>query len=211
MISNRWRTMLLMIATVAAMVCRCSGPTNAGSETTSGVEIAVEGLDINGKTAAGATVMIFDTQYVAGSIRMFSDTAMADENGIVAFNNLPAGRYNLFVYSDKGGAIVPGIPVGIQNNALYADTESFTQLRTVSGSVTLQGQPGPHSQVFISGSPYLEETDAQGNFSFSGIPEGVYTITVHPLTETDSGNKYINVDLSVTRDTLVNVTIELSQ
>ncbi len=203
--------MLPIITSVAVLVCRCSGPADAGSETTSGVEIAVEGTGIHGKTATGATVMIFDTQYVAGSTRMFSDTAMADENGNVAFTDLPAGRYNLFVYSDKGGAIVHGIPVGIQDNASYADTESFTPLRTVSGVVTLQGQPGPHSQVFIPGSPYLAETDAQGNFSFTEIPEGVYTITVHQLTEANSVDKSFNVDLSSTKSTIVDVSIELSQ
>ena len=193
-----------------ALACCCTEPMNAGSETTSGVEIAVEETTIRVKTAAGATVMIFNTHYVAGSSLMVSDTVTADESGGVAFVDLPEGSYNLFVYSDSvGGAALLGIPVGIQEDALFADTQSFAPLRTIIGTVTQQGSSGPPSLVFISGSPYYTQTNTEGKFSFAEVPVGTYSITVHQSTEVDSGDESFVVDLSSTEEAVVEVTLEL--
>ncbi|MBN1577080.1 MAG: carboxypeptidase regulatory-like domain-containing protein [Chitinispirillaceae bacterium] len=212
MIPKQWKGIVSVVALSIMPACRCTGPANAGSETTSGVEIAVEGTTVRTTTAAGAIVMIFDEHYVSGNTRLFTDTATVDEGGDVAFTDLPPGNYNIFIYPESpfdSGAVFFNISVGTQYNAVFADTESFKPLRTLRGTVTRQGQPGPYSLVFIPGSPYRAETDAEGKFSFTGVPEGVYTVTVHPSTESDSGDKSFVIDLSATDDAVVDATLEL--
>ena len=63
--------------------------------------------------------------------------------------------------------------------------------------------------VFIPGSPYYTETDEEGKFSFMEVPEGVYTLTVHPLSENDSVDESFIIDLSSTEENVVEVTLEL--
>ena len=212
MTAEHRKTFARIIAFGFVLACRCAGPMNAGSETTGGVEIAVEGTTIRGTTTAGAVVMIFDAQYTAGDAAMLADTVTADGHGKVTFTGLPPGNYTLFVFpgglSDSGAAVT-GIPVETEDDSGFTDTVPFVPLRTIAGAVVKGDGIGPSSLVFIPGSPYRAETDTEGKFSFAAVPEGSYRITVRQLTESDSGDKSFIVDLSSTGSAVVEVTLDL--
>ena len=207
------RMFMSSIAAGIALLCCCNGPLNAGSETTSGVEIAVDETSIRTKTASGATVLLYDKRFEPDSIGLAPDTAIADGDGHASFTGLPPGKYNLFVFPEDslvGGAAVFDIAVagnGVRNE--YTDTVPFVMLRTVVGTVSRQGQPVVPSQVFIPGSPFYAETDTLGAFVFSKVPENVYTVIVRPLEQTYSPDDTVTIDLAASKQAVIEVVIEL--
>ncbi len=212
--STFWRALSPAAACFLMISCGGAGigPVRAGSETTSGVEIEAVGTTIRGKTTPGAVVMIFDARYNPGDTpKAESDTENADDSGRVAFDNLPPGTYNVFIYPDgpSQGAAVLGIQVLSNSNSRRADTVHFDSLRTIAGTVTRQGKPDSLSQVFILGSPFYSKTDAQGGFSFRDVPRGVYTVSARYAVKGWIASDSVSVDLSHIGSSTVNVTLEL--
>jgi hypothetical protein len=203
----------LILFTVLIYSCSTGpGPTQAGSETTSGVEIEALGTTIRGKTTPGATVMIFDARYSPGdTLKAVTDTEDADDSGYVVFADLPMGKYNVFVYPKNAvqGAAVFGIPVMQNSNTHYADTVPFDSVKTIAGTVSRQGRPNPSTQVFIAGSAFYSETDSLGRFSFKEVPLGVYTVSARYLVKGGVASDSVSVDLSQIRNSTVTVSLEL--
>jgi hypothetical protein len=213
MISRQW--LLIASAVVQCMLMACGVntlPTLAGSETTSGVEIEAVGTTIKGKTTPDATVMIFDARYFTGdTLKVFADTLTADDSGTVVFTDLLPGKYNVFVYpgSPAQGAAVLGIPVSQNWYFRYGDTAQFASLRTITGIVTQNGKPDSLSQLFIAGSSFYTKPDASGNFSFREVPVGSYSIVARFLNKKGFSTDSVSVDLSLTKDTIVSVSVNL--
>jgi hypothetical protein len=206
------RIALALIAVFAWSCGKDPSPTQAGSETTSGVEIASQGATIRGTTAPGAKVSIFDERYILNDTpRVVADSAIADDSGHVAFSDLPLGKYNVFVYTPGSllGASALGIPVVENSPSTYADTAKFASLRTVTGTVTKNGQPVSLSQVFIAGSPYHSKTDVQGVFSFSDVPAGDYSIKVRELNKSGYTVDSVSVSVPENGNSVVTVDWEL--
>ena len=196
------------------IACNGTAPMQAGSETTSGVEIAVKGTTMSGATASSAKVMLFSAHYLSGDTQWFADTVMPNDAGIFEFNDLPPGDYNLYVFAydtlAKGAAIL-GITV-LSNNSdgTVRDSARLSTLHTITGTATHEGKPDSQTQVYIVGSPFYARTDSQGGFSFQEVPFGAYTVVARLLVErsgffTDS----ISVDFSKTNELTVNVILEL--
>jgi uncharacterized protein (DUF2141 family) len=154
-------------------------PVQAGSETTSGVEITAQGNTINARTAPHATIALFDARYLFNdTIKVIADSGISNDSGKISFSNLPSGTYNLFVYPNDAvkGAAVLGISIKENSRDVVADTQVFTPLRTIQGTLTRQEMPISGSAVFIRGSSFHSLTDQSGQFTFVGVPAGTYLI-----------------------------------
>ncbi len=209
-----WKGIAQAVASCAAIVIHCTGPMQAGSETTSGVEIAAKDAAICGRTTPSATVMIFDARYNPGDTQRVADSVSADDSGFFTFTDLPSGSYNIFVYGKTAlakGAAVLGIPVVSKPDGRYEDSATFASLLTITGKVTYEDQPDSLSQVYIIGSPFCSETDSHGGFSFVDVPEGIYVVVARssswrtPVPAADSAV----VDLSSAKNAITNVTFKL--
>ena len=199
----------------AAVFFRCAEAPVGASETTSGVEIAVIETTVRGTTASGATVMLFNKDYSSAGMRNHSDTAVADDTGFFDFTGLPADTYNLFVFvnsTKSAGAVLQNIRIEPINGVKpYADTGAFSALRTIAGTVSLQQQRVPGAQVFIPGSPFSTETDPEGVFSFTGVPEGTYSVVVPPVRSWNGGGDSLPVDFTMTDEPTVFIEFDLKQ
>lgn len=209
-------TIAQAIAAVAAIICSCatgSPPTQAGSETTSGIEIEALGATIRGTTTPDATVMIFDARYVPGDTQLVADTVTPDKSGFFAFNDLPAGEYNLYIFAEDTltkGAVMFGIPVmSNRPDGRFEDSAQLSPLRAMSGTATYQGQPDSRTEVFIAGSPFYTKTDSQGRFGFQEVPFGAYTVVARLLVRSQFFSDSASVDFSQTEGPLTNVVLEL--
>jgi hypothetical protein len=206
---------IALVGMVTALMYSCGtgpGPMQAGSETTSGVEIAAQGTTIRATATPGAKVSIFDERYNPEDTPIvIVDSAIADDSGRVTFNNLPSGKYNVFVYAHDSlqGAAALGIPVKENSREAYADTETFASLRTITGTVTRQGKAISSSQVFIAGSPYNSKTDIQGGFSFQEVPAGDYSIKVRELNKSGYMTDSVAVRIPATGNSVVIVNVDL--
>ena len=196
------------------IACRCTEPPVTGSETTSGVEIAVVKTTIHGTTNPGAVAILLNEEYSVNSIGKYADTMIADDTGGVAFTDLPQGKYNLYVFSDNAlhaGTVLFGIPVNdwAQQNGIYTDTGFFSGVRNITGTVFRNNQPVPQMPVHIPGSPFGTATDSSGFFMFAGIPPARYSIVIPPISNSDRNGDSTVVDLELTEEITVSVSIDL--
>lgn len=162
-------------AAILYFMCGSTGP-NAGSETTSGVKIASRGDTISVTAAPGTTLMIFDARYSPGDTLRYTDTVVVGDSGYVLLTGLPAGTYNFFAYPKDAtsGAAIFGIAAAVYSN--NSDSVQFSSLKSITGTVTKQGQPDSLAEVFIVGSFYYSRTDTQGGFRFEKVPPGSYLV-----------------------------------
>jgi hypothetical protein len=205
----------IALAMVAVFIWSCStgiSPTQAGSETTSGVEIASQAGTIRATTAPGAKVSLFDERYNPDdTLVVVVDSAFADDSGHIMFSDLPSGKYNVFVFDHDSllGAAALGIPVLNNSRETFADTETFASLRKVAGTVTKNGQAVSLLPIFIAGSPFHSQTDIQGKFGFQGVPAGVYSIKVRELNKSGYVIDSVSVKVPANGNSIVAVNLEL--
>ena len=98
----------------------------------------------------------------------------ADASGKFSFSGLSDGSYTVTV-TRTGYTFTPAsAPVTLSGSN---QTVSFASLYTISGSIS--GAGGNGATVALSGTSTASTTaDASGNFSFSGLSDGSYTVTV---------------------------------
>jgi hypothetical protein len=210
-------TLIRLLGAAAAMVffmCSSIGP-NAGSETTSGVKIASIGDTLYVTTVPGTTLMIFDSRYSPGDTLRYADSAIVGDSGQVLFTGLPAGLYNIFAYpivSDAGAAVL-GIPINANySDSTISDSAQFSSLKSITGTVTRQGQPDSLAEVFIRGSLYYSKTDNQGSYRFDKVPVGSYMVVARHYYSGSwgpSASDSLNVDIAL-NDSASSVTVHLT-
>jgi|WetSurMetagenome_2_1015567.scaffolds.fasta_scaffold58528_3 hypothetical protein len=208
-------TLIRLLCAAAAMVsfmCGSTGP-NAGSETTSGVKIASLGDTLCVTTAPGTTLMIFDARYSPGDTLRYADTAVVGDSGQVSFTGLPAGLYNIFAYPNLSntGAAVLGIPINANNSdSTISDSAQYSLLKSVTGTVSRQGQPDSLADVFFVGSLFYAKTDYQGKYRIDKVPPGSYkAIARHLALWRPAGFDTVKVDI-VPNDTPLDITVNLT-
>jgi hypothetical protein len=212
MMSLNKKLFVTVCAMLTALTVSCNGPMQAGSETTSGVKIAVLETTVSVETTPAATVMLFDASYAYDDSQKIADTLGADPNGRAVFTNLQAGKYNVFVYpaTPSVGASVLNIPVAPGSGQVYTDSADFDSLHTVTGTVIWQGRADSMSQAYIVGSPFSTKTDSQGTFAFTKVPVGKYTVAGRLLSRWNGQlEDSVDVELYPNMNAVVNVTLEL--
>jgi hypothetical protein len=102
-------------------------------------------------------------------------TTGVDASGNYSFNNLPNGTY--MITPSKVGVTYTPASQGVTINGAHALGINFvasTISYTVSGTVT----GAPNDAVVLSGTnTYNTVTDASGNYTFTGVLNGSYTVT----------------------------------
>ncbi|HEX7314765.1 MAG TPA: LamG-like jellyroll fold domain-containing protein [Pyrinomonadaceae bacterium] len=116
----------------------------------------------------------------------FTTTSDTDDSrGAFNFMNVPSGDFTLMVFDNRTGR------VGRSAGRLVAQGETaevnveLLPVGTVRGRVTANGGPVDHALVSISadgsgirGAYSVATTDADGGFRFTGIPSGLFRVTV---------------------------------
>jgi hypothetical protein len=215
--TNRHATaVVLTVAAAIALVCGCgasSAPTQAGSETTSGVEIAIHGNSVSGTASPSAKVMIYSTQYTYGDTQWVADSAFADTGGAFAFNGLPEGSYNLYVFTvdpaPRGAAFLGLYTSSKGPDGNQQDTAPLSPLCILMGTATYNGSPDKNTRVFITGSPFYSTTDTRGGFGFTGVPFGAYTVVARLVVRSNILSDSAFVDFSQSNGLSANVALEL--
>lgn len=115
-------------------------------------------------------------------------TARSDENGHFEFNNLENGTYTLTPVSADYTFSPASISLTIENeditDVVFAASSVSSGVgaggnNSVSGNVTINAAPLPRVTILLeSDTESLSViTDSGGNYSFTGLPNNVYTLT----------------------------------
>jgi inhibitor of cysteine peptidase len=145
-------------------------------------------ITYNGSALSGVTVTL------SGGA-----TKTTDEDGVYSFTGLSSGTY-IVTPSRSGYTFTPSsksvtTSCEIQLGVDFTATTSGTTY-SISGKVTLSGSglSGVTMTMTLSGSDSgTKETDSSGDFTFSGLSNGTYTIT-----PSKSGYTFTPASLSVT-------------
>lgn len=206
----------VIFAAIACLLYTCgtTGPT-AGSETTNGVSVTVAASSISGSTSPDATVMLFDAARKPDDTGAVADTIAAGPDGTFAFESLPPGTYNVFVYPPDRlmGAVVPAVAVGA--NDIGSDSARFDTTASVSGLVYRDGLAAQSAKVYIPGSPFVTTADTDGGFILNQVPRARYTIVAELVTRTYgvayADSQTIDVGPSGKWNTFVTLTLDTIQ
>ena len=164
-----------------------------------------DGTQDNGETGlSGWTVFIDENG--TGQFSQGDPTATTDANGTYTFTGLAPGSYTVLVETNDGytqttPASNAGSTVTVtagQNATAAPFGESQQNSGTISGTVYNDangngvqdsGEAGiagwyvyvdvNDSGQYVNGDPYAQ-TDANGNYSFQGVPAGTYTLRAYP-------------------------------
>ena len=118
-------------------------------------------------------------------------TARSDGNGEYSFGQLRAGTYNIAIsgfdptdvtFSETSSSV----QVAVGESKVWDFDGIFVRESTIMGMVTVEGLRLPGITVTISGPQDAETmTDASGQYTFTGLRAGTYTIEISDFDPTD--------------------------
>ena len=121
---------------------------------------------VSGPGGGGATITLTGAA---------SASTTADTSGNYSFTNLPNGTYTV-TPGNSGFSFTPASQLVAIGNANATGVNFATATYTISGNVS--GAGGSGATVSLSGPANATVTaDASGNFSFTGLLNGAYTVT----------------------------------
>ena len=136
--------------------------------TSTGAQIYSISGTISGPGGAGATVTLTGAS---------SATTTADGSGNYAFSGLTNGSYTV-TPSNTGYSFTPASQSATVSGSNVIGLNFTTATQTYSISGTVGGPGGAGATVNLSGASTATTTaDSSGNFSFSGLSNGSYTVT----------------------------------
>jgi len=142
---------------------------------------------VSGTVTAGSTgVPAIHVNLAGGAV---NKTISTDSHGNYNFTNIAAGSYTI-TPSAIGCTFSPlDIPVTVSANSTG---NNFSVTFTISGKVTVSGAGDPSSVTVTLSGPsgtVTTATDGSGNYSFSSLSQGTYTVTPTKLAYTLSPSK----------------------
>jgi len=196
--SLRNKIHLLIIVFTLAADFHCAGPVNAGSETTSGVEIAVSDTGLHGKTSPGNSVYIFSSDVIPGTVNGFSDSTTVASDSLFSFGMLPDGDYSVLVFDEswKQGVRIGDITITGGSTETYTRSDTLRPTVSIGGTVSVQGGAPFRFQtlVYLAGTSLHDSADSTGGYHISSIPEGVYSICAYQSIQTGESAYRIYTD-----------------
>jgi hypothetical protein len=110
-----------------------------------------------------------------------SGNTFTDFNGFYRFSGLPDGTYNILP-SKTGYTFLPPLLTVTVNGANLTGQDIIASASAVvtygiSGAITANGIGLSDVTVILSGSGFANTTSNNGFYNFSGLPNGIYTIT----------------------------------
>lgn len=158
-------TSMLFGALGAFGLSACSNDSTAGrgiwDETENGLAVLIQG-------EAGTPIPSARVRLVSATA-VVQDSAVSDSTGTAYFEKRP----------DYGGHIEVSSDAGVARSAFVSGDSSLSDTvhapAKLSGSLNAQSGELP-SEVYLYGTSYKASVDADGSFSFEGIPAGDYAI-----------------------------------
>ena len=135
-------------------------------------------LTLNRGSIAGSVTDAVTTQPIPGATIALSGggTATTDASGHYAFGDILPGSYTLTVsaanYAGRSQSVIVSAGTTVTQNFTLAPNPG-----TISGSVTDSSTSQPVSGAAVSYSGGSATTNAQGQYSLTGVLEGTYTVT----------------------------------
>jgi len=155
-----------------------SGGGNSNSDTSAPAgEYSISGsITLNGAALAGATVTLSGAS---------SATTTTDANGNYTFTGLANGSYTVtptltgYNFSNTSDAVtINGASETVSTEIATPTSPSSGSPYIISGTVTSGGAVLPGVTITLSGtSSGTATTDANGDYSFTGLADGSYTVT----------------------------------
>ncbi|MDR0300883.1 MAG: leucine-rich repeat protein [Treponema sp.] len=152
------------------------------SQNNSGITITLEqsdGLRSVAVVETNRSIANGDTAIVARNINGARSVAAATQtaaDGSFTINNVSAGNYTLYASSQNSleKAVMTSVTVRA-NEVFNAGTLNLTPVGSISGQITVTGGTAGDVLGFlvsIAGTSFMAVTNADGNFTISGIPAG---------------------------------------
>ena len=165
---------LALAALVAFAACDEEGPTT-GVESTGTVTGSV--------TADGAGVSGVTVTLAGGA----SQSATSGANGAFTFSNVPVGNYVVTISGVPGDFVCSTTAQPVTVTAGQTSTAAFTcnvvRTASISGAVTSGANPISGASIEVDGPDGFSETKvtgSNGQFQFTGLRSGDYTVTLTP-------------------------------
>jgi len=134
-------------------------------------------ITVDGTPLAGVTVALSGPQ---------SGTVTTDANGRYSFTALRDGSYTVTVSNYPSGVTFPStsqsVSLGVNENRTVDFPGSYTRTSSVIGTVTAGGMALGGVTVTLTGTESrATSTDASGDYQFTGLRAGSYTVTISNL------------------------------
>ena len=155
-----------------------------GSETIASLIPHVDGFDVKveSESAFSVTASVYSESYSPKDTGYFHrSTILSDDNSLWRLSGLTDSVYHIFVSNPENGHIV-FFRYGSGDHATEKmDEKILTSGGTLSGTVMLRypdgtSEPVAGSSVYLPGSSFATQTDSRGEYRFTGIPEGQYSV-----------------------------------
>jgi hypothetical protein len=102
-----------------------------------------------------------------------SASTRSDAAGSYRFSSLPDGDYTLVLSAEATREDQKVLRAGVQGGEAQVPDVHFTAVGSVSGQVTLAGQPGGGAAVFVDGGSAVAVSDGAGRYTLGKIAAGL--------------------------------------
>jgi hypothetical protein len=188
---RRIDAVMFIAAICACMPMQCTmnvADGNSSGTGNSGITVSALLDRIDGTTVHDAEVQLYSQDWMP-HLRsgLFAEAAVADDSGNFSFTGIPAGSFNLIVYSPNRtyAGIVRGIVVSADST--WADSIGPLQKPGAIDGVAMTRDSAilAMSFVYIRGTPFSRMSDNRGNFSIVEIPPAQYNMQFYGLYTTN--------------------------
>lgn len=167
---------LLAAAVAIGLTARGCSINTAGIETTNGATVTASVSSITGNAPPFSRVSVFDSGYIPAVDSGTALVTLAGDTGGFGFEGIAPGAYTVIIETpdSKKAALFQDIPVGPRavDSVRHQTLESTGVL---SGTVTTAMGPAG-ILVYLAGTGYYQVLSGSGQFTFSDIAPGVYTL-----------------------------------
>lgn len=166
--------------------CDLGTPPQIGSG--GGTEVDGVIVDQHGAPAANIWVRVYpDTSLslakgadVSAASLAIRDSARTNSNGAFTIPNLPSGTYNLVASLRRNDTTMTLFRRSIAvNGDLHLGTDTLRVAGSLTLNVSIQGTSISGAVCQIAGSPFLAISDLEGHCTLTGLPPGVYHVSVN--------------------------------
>jgi hypothetical protein len=179
-----WKTLAGLAAFVLMVSCDMGTPPQANG---GGTEVEGVIVDQHGKPAANIWVRVYPDTSLSlakgseanAAFQAIRDSARTNASGAFRLPNLPSGTYNLVASLRRNDTTMTLFRRSIVvSGNLNLGTDTLRVAGSLTLNVSLQGSSIGGAVCQIPGSPFLTVSDLAGLCTLTGLPPGVYQVSV---------------------------------